>query len=83
MGDPGRKPTVSDTEILRIFVVNPDPVFLASELTDELDMSRQGIHNRLDELEERGYLNSKTAGGRRMFWVTQEGRAFFAESEES
>jgi len=81
MGEPGRKPTVSDTEILRFFVINPDPVFLASELTEFLDLSRQGVHNRLDELEEKGYLDSKTAGGRRMFWITPEGQAFFAASE--
>lgn len=83
MTDPGRKPTVSDIEILRIFVLTPDPVFLASELTEDLDMSRQGVLRRLDQLESNDLLRSKKAGGRRIFWITHKGHRAVADSQLS
>lgn len=83
MPDRGRKPTVSDTEILQHFALSPDPVFLASELADEFGMSRQGILSRLDDLDERGLLASKYAGGRRMFWITVAGKRYISSSTSS
>ncbi|WP_161945924.1 helix-turn-helix domain-containing protein [Halalkaliarchaeum desulfuricum] len=81
MAKRGRKPEVSDREILREFVVSPDPAFVASELGEKLNMSRQGVLNRLDDLEERHLLQSKKAAGRRIFWITHQGEVFFQESE--
>lgn len=82
MGEPGRKPTVSDVEILREFVVSPDPVLHPTELTDSLDMSRQGIYKRFEKLESSGELKSKKIAGTRVFWITESGRETFAQSSE-
>lgn len=81
MAGPGREKTVSDVEILRLFVVTPEPAFMASEFIDDLDMTRQGILQRLDQLESEGYLRSKEAGGRRLFWITHTGKRYVFESE--
>jgi predicted ArsR family transcriptional regulator len=83
MPSPGRKPTVSDKEILSVFALSPDPAFFASELTDELGLSRQGVLSRLDELDERGLLDSKKASGRRIFWITTDGRRYVRDAGSS
>jgi len=79
MPDPGRKPTVSDVEILREFALCPDPFMHATELTETLDLSRQGVHNRLETLQEKGYLDSKMTGGTRNWWLTDDGRNYLSE----
>lgn len=81
MAGRGRDKTVSDVEILLLFILTPEPAFMASEFTDAVDMTRQGVLKRLDDLEDQGYLESKKASGRRMFWITEEGRQFVSESE--
>jgi predicted transcriptional regulator len=78
MAQPGRKPTVSDNEILRQFMLSPDPFLHPTELTEPLDMSRQGVFKRLKGLEERGLLDSKKTGGTRNFWITDEGKSYVA-----
>ena len=83
MGSPGRKPTVTDIDILREFVLTPDPVLHPTELTDPLDLSRQGVHNRLQELAEKGDLASKKVAGTRIFWITESGRERVATHRES
>ena len=65
---PGRKPTVSDDEILEIFRDSPDPVLTAPEIADLIPISRRAILDRLKDLEEHGILRSKKVGGRRTVW---------------
>jgi predicted transcriptional regulator len=77
----GRKPTVSDYEILEIFVFSTDPFLHPTEIVDKVAIdSRQGVYKRLDDLEERGLLDSKKAGGARNFWITADGRAYVEEN---
>ncbi|WP_135851107.1 winged helix-turn-helix domain-containing protein [Halorussus salinus] len=70
MGDdkPGRKPQVSDDEILTIFQESEDPVLVASEVADQLPISRRGVYKRLKKLRDQGQIKSKKAGGRSMVW---------------
>jgi len=65
---PGRKPTVSDGEILDVFRKSSDPVLTAPEIADQISISRRGILDRLRNLEENGILQSKKVGGRRTVW---------------
>lgn len=74
MAKPGPEKKADFDEILLRFVLSPDPVMLASEIADPYDISRQTAANYLDELEGDGFLRSKMAGGRRMYWITYEGR---------
>jgi predicted transcriptional regulator len=70
----GRKKETSDTEILRKFALSPHPVMVASELAEDLDMSRQGVFSRLQDLENDGYLESAMKASARVWWITSEGR---------
>lgn len=46
-GDQGARSEHSDQEILRLFVVSPDPVLFASEIAESLVMTRQGVYKRI------------------------------------
>jgi predicted ArsR family transcriptional regulator len=65
---PGRKPTVSDGEILDIFRNSSDPILTAPEIAEHISISRRGILDRLKTLEADGTLESKKVGGRRTVW---------------
>lgn len=78
MAGPGRKPTVSDDEILREFALDRAPFMHPTELAETLDMSRQGVYERLKDLEEKGLLASKKTGGARNWWLTDKGRAYIS-----
>jgi predicted transcriptional regulator len=73
---PGRQPNVSDRRILREMMMDRAPFVHPTELAETLGMSRQGVYNRLTELEENGLVGSKKTGGTRNFWVTDAGREY-------
>jgi predicted transcriptional regulator len=74
MSKPGPEVKVDLDEILLRFVLSPDPVLIASEIARPYDITRQTAANYLERLEDDGLLRSKSAGNRRMFWITYEGR---------
>ena len=76
----GRKKETSDIEILKAVASSPHPVVVTSELEDELDMTRQGIHKRLVDLEEDGLVNSAMKAASRVWWVTDDGRKYIYEA---
>lgn len=67
-GGPGRKPRVSDEEILAVFREAEDPVLIASEVAEHLPIGRRGVYDRLEKLEDRGAVTSKKVGGRATVW---------------
>lgn len=69
---PGRKPRISDDEIIEIFVSTDDPVLSTAEVADGLPIQRRATLNRLEVLEDEGRLDSKVIGGRnRVWWVSE------------
>jgi CTP-dependent riboflavin kinase len=73
MSGAGRRPTVTDEEVIREIALVSGPVAVSSELTDRLGMSRQGVDKRLRDLEDRGLLESKIAGRTRIWWISKKG----------
>ena len=70
---PGRKPRVTDSDILDVFQNTPDPVLSTAEVANALPIKRRGTLNRLRSLEEAGGLESKEIGGRNtVWWVNTE-----------
>ena len=65
---PGRKPRVSDKEILEIFRMTNDPVLTVEEVAEQLPIGRRGLHDRLKGLEQDGMLSSKLAGQTMVWW---------------
>jgi len=67
----GRKPRVTNEEILEVFRATDDPVLSTAEVAESLPIERRGVFNRLQQLEEDGLLESKEIGGRnRVWWVS-------------
>lgn len=59
MAGPGRKPTVSDAEILNAFRETPDPVLTTNEVAEVIELSRRGTFDRLARLSEDGEIKMK------------------------
>ena len=69
-GKPGRKPRVTDEEILQLFRDADPPVLTASALAEELPIGHRGVLNRLNTLWDRGTLDRMDVGPRgRVWWL--------------
>jgi uncharacterized membrane protein len=75
----GRKPVVTDKQILRLFTEADDPVLSAPELAEELPISKTGVYKRLRDLDERGLIDSKKFGQGKAWWITDDGRDLLEE----
>lgn len=64
----GRKPRVSDEDLLTVFRSTNDPVLSTAEIANEVPIKRRGTLRRLRNLEESGTLESKQIGGRNTVW---------------
>lgn len=77
----GRKETVSDQEILKLFSQSPEHFLTTSEAAEYLEFSNEGARKRLYALAEEGLVDFKKVGRNPAWWLTDEGREFLAESE--
>jgi DNA-binding Lrp family transcriptional regulator len=69
---PGRKPKITDEEILDAFRSSSEPVLTTSEIASEFDITHRGVRDRLEKLEEDGVLRSKKVGARAKVWSDPE-----------
>ena len=65
---PGRRPQITDEEILDVFRSTSDPVLTTSEVAAEFEITHRGVRDRLDKLAEEGTLKSKDVGARAKVW---------------
>ena len=72
MAGPGRKPTVSDNEILEVFRQTSDPVLTTSEVAEQIDLGRRGTFDRLDRLAKEGEIKMKKVGESGAVWWSPE-----------
>ena len=79
---PGRKPRVTEREILEVFRKADEPVLTAPEVAEALPIGRRALHNRLKHLEEKGQLVSKQAGRSTVWWSPVYTRVVFDDSDE-
>ena len=68
----GRKPRVTDEDLLDEFRATTDPVLSTAEVADAVPIKRRGTLNRLRDLEDAGTLDSKQIGGRNTVWWLAE-----------
>jgi predicted transcriptional regulator len=80
MAKRGSNRKVSDDRILLEFLLSADPALFTSEVSDPLPLSRQRVNDLLNELEKEGLVTSKTASGRRLWWMTPEGHQQVVEA---
>lgn len=69
----GRSNETPDDVILTEIYLKDDPVVVASEVAQEIDMTRQGVHKRLQKLTEGDWLCTKKPGRDRLYWLTDDG----------
>lgn len=70
---PGRKPRVTDDEILQLFRDTYDPVLSTAEVTEQVSIKRNGTYKRLSALRDDGQLTGKNIGGRNtVWWIPEE-----------
>lgn len=74
MGKTGPDRKVTDERLLLEILINPDPAVFASEIVPHVPYTRQQVSNRLSELEDVDLVYSKRASGRRLWWLTRDGR---------
>ena len=72
MAKPGRKPRISDDEILAVFRRSTDPILTPREITDRVNIGRQTLHDRLVNPEDMGTIESKDVGARAKAWWLPE-----------
>jgi hypothetical protein len=78
----GRKPVVSDEEILGVFQEADDPVLSAPEVADSLPIGETGTYKRLRKLRDRELLESKNVGQGVAWWLSEEGESFLGDQPE-
>ncbi len=74
----GRKPRVTDEDLLNVFQSTTDPVLSTAEVSEQVPIKRRGTLRRLRGLEDGGQLESKQIGGRNTVWWlsgSQEGHS--------
>jgi biotin operon repressor len=62
---------VADDRIITAVRDTEEPFATAEELSERLDISRQGINQRLRRLREQGFLERKQCGSGYGWWVVE------------
>lgn len=69
---PGRKPRVTDEELLEMFRDTDDPVLSTDEVAARLPIKRRATYERLSSLREDGRLNGKQIAGKAtVYWLPE------------
>jgi len=69
---PGRKPKITDEEIVDVFRSSSDPILTTREVASQFEITHRGVRDRLEALEEEGVLKSKKVGARAKVWWDPE-----------
>ncbi len=76
-------PDAEDTadELLRHVRLRPDPFATAKDIEPKTSVGYKQTRNRLDQLVEDGYLNSRKVGNVKVYWLSESGKQRLAESD--
>ena len=74
MSKPGPDPTVTQIDVLKEMRLAYPPVQAPKDLADRLDISNTAVSNKLQDMEEKGWVESERVGRARVYWVTDAGR---------
>jgi len=69
----GRPRSVCDDCVLRAVAAGEAPVSSTPEVAARLEMSDQGVRDRLDQLADRDYLATDRKGRTRLWWLVAAG----------
>ncbi|MFP9060287.1 winged-helix domain-containing protein [Natrialbaceae archaeon A-chndr2] len=79
--------TVSDQEILKVFDYEDDPVLTTAEVATglrrfDVQITPEGVRNRLTEMDERGLVSRKRFGSRAVGWWAEVAPALAEDTAE-
>ncbi|WP_224270161.1 hypothetical protein [Haloprofundus salinisoli] len=83
MADADREPNVSDEEILAVFARTDDSALLPEEVADELPITADRIGDQVDDLYERGLLDTGDDPRGEAYTLTEAGASQAADAESS
>lgn len=75
----GRPPTVTDEDVLRALIDADWPVQSTADIGDHLGIGQSGAWKRLDELEDKGLVESRKIGSARSWRITEAGRNYLED----
>lgn len=78
--NPQRRKT-SEQDILKVFDAAADPFLTASEIADQLPVSRQAVNYRLGNMHEKGIVGKKKTGARSVGWWAKLGPRLSEEAQ--
>lgn len=74
----------NDLKYIRAMLLDSDPVVTAPGLAEEVGVTQQAAHKKLQRLEERGLVRSKEAGSSAVvWWVSEKGKDAYSASVET
>lgn len=77
----GRPPSVSTEKVIRAVALHPEPVVTASDVYEEIELTKAGARERLKSLADDGYLGIKRPGGSAIvFYLTDKGRMALSDA---
>lgn len=75
MATKGRDPIMTDAELVTLLETTEDwagrPFTSAPELAERVDISRQAVHSRLQELVEQGVVRKYKPGRGAIYWIDE------------
>ncbi len=79
---PGRKPEAATEDVMKAIAMHPEPVVTASDVHEQIGLSKDGARERLKSLAEEGYLGVKRPGSSALvFWMTDKGRRALTDAQ--
>ena len=82
-GKPGPDPEVDDKTILQTLLSAYKPALSSTDVAERAGISQQAMSKHLKRLSKDGYVDSDKVGPARIWWVTDEGRRYLNDAEES
>ena len=68
----GRKPDVTDREIISVLAQTSEPVLSTNEVADQLPIKSNATQKRLKKLHSEGRINGKQAGRSWVWWIAKD-----------
>jgi transposase-like protein len=67
---PGRKPTISDDEIIAAIRDHQDPILSTKEVSEQIGIGRDGTLKRLHQLKEEARVDNRMVGDSYAWYIT-------------
>lgn len=82
MSDSQQGGKITEQDILKIFDAAEEPFLTASEIADELPVSRQAVNYRLEQMREKDLVGKKKTGASAVGWWAKVAPQLSAEAAE-